>query len=80
MITKDLSSHLALITGAPGGIGRASCNVLSDLGCAIAVHYNSAADEAKGLVAELNSSKSVRAQAYQADLSNYEEVRVFSDT
>ena len=78
MITNDLSSHLALVTGATGGIGKATCAALSDLGCAIAIHYNSAADAARTLVAEIQA-KGVRAQAFQADLSKYDEVWLSSN-
>lgn len=77
MITKDLSPHLALVTGATGGIGKATCAALSDLGCAIAVHYNSAVDAAETLVTEVRA-KGIRAEAFQADLSKYDEVRVSS--
>ncbi|KAL9085182.1 MAG: hypothetical protein Q9165_007713 [Trypethelium subeluteriae] len=57
-----------------GGIGKATCQALADLGCAIAAHYNSAADGAKALVTELQA-KGVKAEAFQADLSKYDEVR-----
>ena len=73
MAAKDLFQCLALVTGATGGIGKATCRLLSDHGCSIAVHYNAAVDVAKPLVSELQS-KGVRAEAFQADLSNYDEV------
>ena len=37
-LLTDLSSHLALITGATGGIGQASALALGRMGCNIAVH------------------------------------------
>jgi 3-oxoacyl-[acyl-carrier protein] reductase len=74
VLTTDLSSHLALITGATGGIGKATCLTLAALGCSIAVHYNSASDTAATLVTDLKA-KGVRAQAFQADLSTYDGVR-----
>lgn len=73
MLITDLSSHLALVTGATGGIGKATCIALAGLGCSIAVHYNSAANDAAELVGQLEA-KGVRAQAFQADLGKYEEV------
>ena len=50
MLTTDLSDHLALVTGATGRIGKATCLALTALGCLIAVHYNSAADTAEEVV------------------------------
>ncbi|KAF2803418.1 3-oxoacyl-reductase [Mytilinidion resinicola] len=74
MLTTDLTPHLALITGATGGIGKATSLALAKLGCSIAVHYHSAEDVAKELVTELKGM-GVRAEAFRADLSVYDEVR-----
>lgn len=74
MLTTDLSPHLALITGATGGIGRATCHALAELKCSIAVHYHRAEDTASSLILELRA-KGVRAEKFQADLRNYEGVR-----
>ncbi|KIW25263.1 uncharacterized protein PV07_08454 [Cladophialophora immunda] len=73
-LTTDLSSHLALVTGATGGIGKATCLALAHLNCSIAVHYHSASDTAESLVAQL-TSMNVRASAFRADLSSYDETR-----
>ena len=73
-LTTDLSKHLALVTGATGGIGKATCLALASFGCSIAVHYNSATDKAKTLVGELNSM-GVKAEAFQANLAEYDNVR-----
>jgi 3-oxoacyl-[acyl-carrier protein] reductase len=70
----DLKLHLALVTGATGGIGKATSLALGRLGCSIAVHYNSAADTAESLVNELQSL-GVRSAAFQANLSSYDETR-----
>jgi 3-oxoacyl-[acyl-carrier protein] reductase len=73
-LLTDLKPHLALITGATGGIGHATCLALASLGCSIAVHYNSAASTANDLVSKLKA-KSVKADAFQADLSTYDGAR-----
>lgn len=78
MLTTDLSSHLALVTGATGGIGQATCRSLASLGCSIAVHYHSAESDATNLVRDIGEKYKVNAEAYQADLGNYDEVPIVS--
>jgi len=73
-LTTDLSAHLALVTGATGGIGHATSLALARLGCSIAVHYHSAADTASALVSTLQSM-GVRASSFRANLSSYAETR-----
>jgi 3-oxoacyl-[acyl-carrier protein] reductase len=70
---EGANGQLALVTGGTGGIGKATCLALADLGCDIAVHYNSASDTAKELVAQLKG-KGIKAEAFQADLRDYDEV------
>ncbi|GAO51250.1 hypothetical protein G7K_5357-t1 [Saitoella complicata NRRL Y-17804] len=74
VLVTDFKDKLALITGATGGIGYATCLALAGLGCDIAVHYNSAAEKAQTLVAALRE-KGVKAECFQADLRSYDEVR-----
>ena len=74
VLTTNLSNHLALVTGATGGIGKATCLALARLKCNIAVHYNTAADTAATLVSELQSL-GIEVHAFQADLSSYEDTR-----
>ena len=73
VLTTDLRSHLALVTGASGGIGKATCLALASMGCSIAVHYHSSTAAAEELVAQLKE-KGVRAEAFKADLTKYDEV------
>ncbi|KAK5104189.1 hypothetical protein LTS08_002075 [Lithohypha guttulata] len=74
ILHSDLSGHLALITGCTGGIGAATATSLASLNCNIAVHYNAAVDKAQQLVSKLESV-GVKAMAFQADLSSYDETR-----
>lgn len=73
ILLTDLQPHLALVTGASGGIGKATCLALASMGCSIAVHYHSSTETANALVKELRE-KGVRAEAFKADLTNYDEV------
>jgi 3-oxoacyl-[acyl-carrier protein] reductase len=68
-LETDLKPHLALVTGATGGIGRATCLALASMGCSIAVHYHSSIEKATTLVKELRE-KGVRAESFKADFSN----------
>lgn len=73
VLTTDLRSHLALVTGASGGIGKATCLALASMGCSIAVHYHSSKSAAEELVTQLKE-KGVKAEAFKADLTKYDEV------
>ncbi|KAF5350867.1 hypothetical protein D9758_010503 [Tetrapyrgos nigripes] len=72
---RQLEGRIALITGCSGGIGKASAITLARRGCSIAVHYSQSADRAHALAEELQKSFQVRAAAFGADLSNYDNVR-----
>lgn len=76
-ITTDLKPHLALVTGASGGIGKATCLALASMGCSVAVHYYSSTEKAERLVNELKKL-GVRAERFKADLTNYDEVNILS--
>lgn len=49
------SGEVAWVTGSSTGIGRACALALAREGCRIVVHYNRSADEARGVVEEIES-------------------------
>jgi 3-oxoacyl-[acyl-carrier protein] reductase len=62
-----LQYKTALVTGASRGIGRATALTLARAGAHVLVHYRRSAQEAKSLVAEIQT-KGGRADAISADL------------
>jgi 3-oxoacyl-[acyl-carrier protein] reductase len=62
-----LQNKTALVTGASKGIGRATALALARAGAHVVVHYGRSAQEAKSLVAEIQT-KGGRADAISADL------------
>ncbi|KAA1470816.1 putative short-chain dehydrogenase/reductase [Dentipellis sp. KUC8613] len=73
--TTDLKGKLALITGATGGIGRATAHTLARRGLDLALHFRTSRAAADALAEELASKYGVRARAFSADLASYDEVR-----
>lgn len=74
----DLTGHVALVTGASGGIGRVIAARLAEAGAAVAVHYNSNAASA-GAVVDLIVAGGGRAVAVMADLQRPDQVRAMFD-
>ena len=70
----DRSGRTALVTGAGGGIGRATALCLAELGMNVAVHYFRNADGARNAVAEIEKMGR-EVEAFQADLSRADEAR-----
>lgn len=70
----NVSSRVALVTGASRGIGAAIARRLSRDGFAVAINYASNAAEAEALVAELTATGG-KAFAVKADVSDAEQVR-----
>jgi 3-oxoacyl-[acyl-carrier protein] reductase len=65
---RDLSAHVALVTGASRGIGAAVALRLAEAGAAVAVNYRERADAAEEVVAKISASGG-RAIAVAADVS-----------
>ncbi|WP_265445326.1 3-oxoacyl-ACP reductase family protein [Flexivirga meconopsidis] len=65
------SPHIALVTGASGGLGRAMAIELDRLGCRVAVHYNSSRDGAEKTAADLHNPHCVLG----GDISSWEQVQ-----
>jgi len=63
----SLQNKTALVTGASRGIGRAAAAALAEAGAHVLVHYGRSTQEAKSLVAEIQS-KGGLADAISADL------------
>jgi NAD(P)-dependent dehydrogenase (short-subunit alcohol dehydrogenase family) len=65
----SLEGHVALVTGAGRRLGKAFAESLADRGAAVAVHYGSDLSGAQATV-EAARGQGVKAQAFQADLSD----------
>ena len=70
---KALKGKVALVTGGSRGIGKAIALALAEQGADIALAFRASKDKADEVCAVL-SQKAVRAKAYQADVSNAEQV------
>ena len=67
----SLQGKTALVTGASRGIGRATASALANAGAHVLVHYGRSAQDAKSLVADIQS-KAGHADAISTDLGTPE--------
>ena len=67
-IKRDLSGHIALVTGGSRGIGAAIAIALAEAGAAVAVNYRKRAGDAEAVVAKIRDMGG-RAIAIAADVS-----------
>lgn len=75
-----LTGKVAIVTGASRGIGRAIAQRLAQDGATVVINYGRGADEAKELVAAIESSGG-KALAVQADMSQIADIRrLFQET
>jgi 3-oxoacyl-[acyl-carrier protein] reductase len=65
---------VALVIGATGGIGKATCLGLAKEGFEVIVHFNHNEDGARAIKSEIESAGS-RAEIVSADIRNEEEIR-----
>ena len=70
----DLDGKAVLITGASTGIGAACAKAFAAQGCKVAIHYNSSAEAAKAVEAEIQQAGG-HAALVKADFSVSSEVR-----
>lgn len=69
----NLAGKTALVTGGAVRVGRALVTALADAGAAVVINYNSSAQAADALVAELRA-KNRHATAFQADVSRKNDI------
>lgn len=68
MLTIDLQGHVAVVTGASGGLGAAIARTLAEAGAAVVVNYATNRGAAEAVVAAIRAYGG-RAIAQQADVS-----------
>ncbi len=74
----NLSGKTALVTGAAKRLGRSIATALADRGAGVVIHYNTSADQASELAAQLEK-KGAAACTLQADLGDESQARTLLD-
>ena len=69
-----LKDKVALVTGASRGIGKEIALTLASNGATVIINYNGSKDKATEVLEEIEASKG-KAIIYQADVSNFNEVK-----
>ena len=69
---------VVLVTGASRGIGKGIAQLFGELGAKVAVNYFRGAEEANVMVEEMRA-QGIDAEAFQADLGDYEAARNLVD-
>jgi NAD(P)-dependent dehydrogenase (short-subunit alcohol dehydrogenase family) len=77
-MSKSLEGKVALVTGAARDVGRKIALTLAEEGAAVAVNYNSSADEAEQVVKEIIAAGG-KAKAWKADVGSFESTKAMVD-
>jgi 3-oxoacyl-[acyl-carrier protein] reductase len=73
---KLLAEKVAIITGGSRGIGESLCRRFAEQGCDVAFTYNSSAERALKVEADL-IAMGVKAKAYQSDAADFAQSEAF---
>ncbi|KAK4432198.1 NADPH-dependent aldehyde reductase-like protein, chloroplastic [Sesamum alatum] len=74
-----LQDRLAIVTGASRGIGRAIALHLASLGANLIINYASNSAQAESVAAQINTTSTLRALTFQADISHPDQVKSLFD-
>jgi len=77
-MTIGMQGKVALVTGGARDVGRQIALELAAQGVEVAVNYNGSQKEANQVVADVEAAGST-GRAYQADVSNYDQVKAMVD-